>query len=515
MADFATVLRKAIGALKDNNPKTREKIYQKARATIEAKLAAASPSPELAAHQRRLLEDAIAKVEAEYAPAPEPAEPEDDLESLFAEIRASGTTKKAPEIRPLEETPAEPAPSPDPLAADEHEKAQHADHADDEAEPAELPHDGLDDTPAEEAEGEPPHRDEWVEDAPVQGPEAFDQELPPAPPRRKSAGGGLALLLLLLLVLAAAGYGAWLYRDDMSRLAGYSDFDDLIAGQSEPPASAEQESAEPPKAAAATPEQPEPAAVNEPEEPAPQRPQKFTQRLLPDGEEVDEGPAGDEPTLGEGTSVAAATQSDAAQVEASEETASPDSQQAVPVGQKAIFYEERTNTSQGSADGGSVVWSLVEESPGENLPPEPAIRAEATIPDKGLQLKMTIRRNADESLPASHIVELIFLTPDGFGGGGINSVLRIAMKRSEQDTGSPLIGIPARIADGFFLVALSDRQADLTTNSSLLRRQSWIDIPIVYASGRRALITLEKGVPGDRIFSEALDAWAKVKASSG
>ncbi len=153
------------------------------------------------------------------------------------------------------------------------------------------------------------------------------------------------------------------------------------------------------------------------------------------------------------------------------------------------------------------MWSLVKELPGNDLPPEPAIRAEVKIPGKNLQLRMTIRRNADPSLPASHIIEMIFLTPDDFAGGGIDNVLRVALKSSEAAPGSPLIGIPAKIADGYFLIALSNTPAEEETNMSLLSRQEWIDIPIVYNSGRRALVTLEKGVPGDKVFDEAVAAW--------
>ena len=47
---------------------------------------------------------------------------------------------------------------------------------------------------------------------------------------------------------------------------------------------------------------------------------------------------------------------------------------------------------------------------------------------------------------------------------------------------------------------------------TLLRRQSWIDVPIVYKSGRRALFTLEKGIPGDKVFDEALKAWTTASA---
>jgi hypothetical protein len=190
----------------------------------------------------------------------------------------------------------------------------------------------------------------------------------------------------------------------------------------------------------------------------------------------------------------------------------PTSQPTVPVGQKAIFYEERTNVAEGSAEPGSIVWSLVQESPGGDLPPEPAIRAEATIPGKDVQLRMTIRRNADQTLPASHIIEVIFLTPEGFEGGGIDNVLRVSMKGSEQEAGSPLIGIPAKIADGFFLVALNESQPEIDANMTLLRRQSWIDVPVIYKSGRRALFTMEKGIPGAKVFDEAMKAWQAASA---
>ncbi len=182
-------------------------------------------------------------------------------------------------------------------------------------------------------------------------------------------------------------------------------------------------------------------------------------------------------------------------------------EQSVPVGQKAIFYEERTNVADASAEPGSIVWTLVQESPGGDLPPEPAIRAEATIPGKDVQLRMTIRRNADRTLPASHIVEMIFLTPQGFEGGGIENVLRISLKGSEQEAGSPLLGIPAKIADGFFLIALNDSKPEIDANTRLLRSQSWIDVPVQYKSGRRALFTMEKGIPGAKVFDEALKAW--------
>jgi hypothetical protein len=243
--------------------------------------------------------------------------------------------------------------------------------------------------------------------------------------------------------------------------------------------------------------------------------QKFTQRLTPEGAEIDAGPAGGAVELGEGTSLAAVTQPPSATPSPQPQEAPSAAEPGIAVGQRAIFYEERTNVAEGSAEPGSIVWSVVQESPGGDLPPEPAIRAEATIPGKDVQLRMTIRRNGDQTLPASHIIEVIFLTPEGFEGGGIENILRISMKGSEQEAGSPLIGIPAKIADGFFLVALNDGKAEEEANMTLLRRQSWIDVPVIYKSGRRALFTMEKGIPGQKAFEDAIRAWQSAATAEG
>lgn len=148
----------------------------------------------------------------------------------------------------------------------------------------------------------------------------------------------------------------------------------------------------------------------------------------------------------------------------------------------------------------------MQESPGGDLPADPAIRAEATIPGKNVQLRMTIKRNADRTLPASHVVDDL---PDPAGLRGRRHRQHPARgdEGLQQEAGNPLIGIPAKIADGFFLVALNDAKADIDANVTLLRRQAWIDVPVVYKSGRRALFTMEKGIPGDKVFDEALKAW--------
>jgi hypothetical protein len=483
--------------------------------TVAAKLAAINPPPPAVAadRQKKSLEDAIATVEAEYAPpAPGEPEPRDQLEDVFATLESSKPVEAIPartaggsfEVKPVAPPAAEhvaalPA-SPSPVAQE------------DEPRPIFRRLDDEDETEADEDDG-------------------FDQT-----PRRRRGLGGIFAALVLLALIGGGGYAAWLKKDQLSDMLGLDKVKALVAK----PAQETPQPAKPAEETAAATPKPAPAATPGPP-PAPAQPEKFTQRLNADGSEADAGPSAGAQTIGEGTSVAAVTEQpepapatpapaapapavpaapgesgDAALTPAPEASTVPPAAPApaapavapsVAVGQKAIFYEERTNVAQGSADTGSIVWSVVQESPGGDLPPEPAIRAEATIPGKDLQLRMTIRRNADPTLPASHIIEMIFLTPEGFEGGGIENILRVSLKDSEQAAGSALLGIPAKIADGFFLVALNDSKPEMDANLNLLSKEQWIDVPLVYKSGRRALITMEKGVAGEKVFDEAMKAW--------
>ena len=112
------------------------------------------------------------------------------------------------------------------------------------------------------------------------------------------------------------------------------------------------------------------------------------------------------------------------------------------------------------------------------------------------------------TLPASHVIEIMFDTPADFAGGQIENVQRLALKPTEQARGEPLIGVAGKISDGFFIIALNDLKQAVDSNLGLLGREEWIDIPIAYSTGQRALMSIEKGIPGDRVFKQALDAWA-------
>ncbi|MEP4292648.1 MAG: hypothetical protein ABJ358_12100 [Rhizobiaceae bacterium] len=180
------------------------------------------------------------------------------------------------------------------------------------------------------------------------------------------------------------------------------------------------------------------------------------------------------------------------------------------VAQNAILYEEGSTAAENTVDSGRVVWSVVEEEPANGTTKEPVIRARIEVPERNVVLIMKIKRNADKALPASHLIELVFAVPDNFSGGSIDQVSRFVLKQSEQGRGDGLIGVPARIADGIFLIALNNLEQAREQNESLLKSRDWIDIPLQYSTGRRALMTIEKGLPGNQVFERVFEAWSKL-----
>jgi hypothetical protein len=184
-------------------------------------------------------------------------------------------------------------------------------------------------------------------------------------------------------------------------------------------------------------------------------------------------------------------------------------QPSAAVAQRVVLYEEEPNDPQGKRYAGSAIWRTETVSPGPGLAPELAVRADIEIPERRFTMTFSIRRNTDQALPASHTLEIMFNLPADFSGGGISSVPGILMKQSEQTRGTPLAGLAVKVTTGFFLIGLSAVQADVERNIALLRERAWFDIPIVYTNGRRAILALEKGTPGERAFADAFAAWER------
>jgi hypothetical protein len=172
-----------------------------------------------------------------------------------------------------------------------------------------------------------------------------------------------------------------------------------------------------------------------------------------------------------------------------------------------VLYEEDPADPNGKRFVGSAIWRTETVTPGPGQPPELAIRADVEVPERKLAMTWSLRRNTDKGLPASHTVEIMFKLPTDFPSGGISNVPGILMKQAESTRGVPLAGLAVKVTNGFYLIGLSNVDADKDRNLQLLKERGWFDIPVVYNNNRRAILAMEKGTPGDRAFAEAFKAW--------
>ncbi|SDU34773.1 hypothetical protein [Stappia sp. ES.058] len=180
--------------------------------------------------------------------------------------------------------------------------------------------------------------------------------------------------------------------------------------------------------------------------------------------------------------------------------------QGAPVAQRAFLYEEGVESgSAGQASSGQTVWSVGEETIDGRT--ETVLRMRIEVPERSIVANLSLRPNRDDTLPASHLLEVRFELPQNFTGQGVAEVPGLVMKTTEEARGDALIGASVKVADGFFWVALSNIPDERERNLTLLQERGWIDLPMLYENRKRAILTLEKGTPGTRAVEQAVTAW--------
>ena len=189
--------------------------------------------------------------------------------------------------------------------------------------------------------------------------------------------------------------------------------------------------------------------------------------------------------------------------------AAPSSDSAVSVAQRAELIEEvpGPENAQPTLLSGRVTWRLDTVNGDHGQPLQNAVVATVTIPDAGLTLVMTIQRNLDATLPASHTVNLAFSQT---GGGDVRTIQDIGLLQAKDDQnarGSPVSGLPVRVRDNLFLIGLSSLPNDVERNTDLLLHKNWFDLALRYSSGRRAVLTFEKGATGSQVMQNAFASW--------
>jgi hypothetical protein len=183
--------------------------------------------------------------------------------------------------------------------------------------------------------------------------------------------------------------------------------------------------------------------------------------------------------------------------------------QEAAVAQRVVLYEEDPSDSAGKKYTGTSLWRAETVSPAAGQPADRTVRADINIPERNMQVVWSLRRNNDKDLPASHTISIQFVLPPNFVHGGIAEIRGVLMKQAEQTRGVSLAGISVKVTNNFFLVGLSNTDTDVQRNIQMLKERQWFDIAVVYTDGRRAILAVEKGNPGDKAFLDAFGAWGQ------
>ncbi|MGU3538872.1 histidine kinase [Methylobacterium sp. A54F] len=179
------------------------------------------------------------------------------------------------------------------------------------------------------------------------------------------------------------------------------------------------------------------------------------------------------------------------------------------VAQRATLIEENTSAqnAQPTTITGRATWRLDSVSGEQGQPLETAVVATVEYPEAGLTLVMTIQRNLDQTLPASHTIKLAFTTGPGGEKRAVQDVGLLQAKDEESARGSPVSGLPVRVRENLFLIGLSSLRNDIDRNTDLLLHKNWFDLALRFTSGQRAVITFEKGNSGAQAMQRAFDQW--------
>lgn len=180
----------------------------------------------------------------------------------------------------------------------------------------------------------------------------------------------------------------------------------------------------------------------------------------------------------------------------------------IAVAQRAILYIEVPETPQQPRTvQGRVLWRLDSDTAGPGRPVETIVRGTIEVADAGLSLDFTVRRNTDPAFPASHIIGMRFTTTGEAANDAIREVGVPQFKLEEGERGAPLSAISSALGENLFVAALSNVPVEAERNLDLLRNRNWVDLPVRFNSGRRGILTFEKGGAGNQTIAEALSRW--------
>jgi hypothetical protein len=174
-------------------------------------------------------------------------------------------------------------------------------------------------------------------------------------------------------------------------------------------------------------------------------------------------------------------------------------------GRAAMLVASADNPQKPAVSLGSTVWSLIPPAPGQ--PATVAVKAEADIPDLKMHATMTLRKNTDPTLQATHTIDLKFSFAEGAPITGFKDVGLPQMRKEDSTAAEALTSVKVKISDTYFLIALAKGETDTARNLDLMQTRSWFDFPLLLNDDRIAKVVFQKSPEGQAMLEKAFEAW--------
>jgi hypothetical protein len=183
----------------------------------------------------------------------------------------------------------------------------------------------------------------------------------------------------------------------------------------------------------------------------------------------------------------------------------PPAAPAPSAGRAAMLVASADNPEKPVVSLGSTVWSLIPAAAGQ--PATVAVKAEADIPDLKMHATMTLRKNTDPTLQATHTIDLKFSFAEGAPITGFKDVGLPQMRMEDSTAAEALTSVKVKISDTYFLIALAKSDTDTARNLDLMKTRSWFDFPLLLNDDRIAKVVFQKSPEGQAMLDKAFDAW--------
>ena len=119
---------------------------------------------------------------------------------------------------------------------------------------------------------------------------------------------------------------------------------------------------------------------------------------------------------------------------------------------------------------------------------------------------MTLRKNTDPTLQATHTIDLKFSFSDGAPITGVKDV-EPKMRNLGSTASEALTGVRVKISDVYFVIALAKGDQDAARNLDLMQTRAWFDFPLLLNDNRIAKLVFQKSTKGEAMLAKAFEAW--------